>query len=147
MVSGLNINLAKSENFQLGRVYDIESLARILECKIGTLTLVYLGLALGASFKSKVTMRLKSWKTLLHSKGGRLTIIKLSIASIPNYFLSLFTILVSVSKRIEAEFRDFLWNDILDHHHYHLVNWNTICSLIGNGGSGIRNLRFTIGCC
>lgn len=53
MVSGLKINLAKSEMYQIGEEYDIESLAWILGCKNGCLPATYLGLLVGASYKSK----------------------------------------------------------------------------------------------
>lgn len=52
-VFGLNVNLAKSELFQVGEILNLESLAWILGCKIGSLPTSYLGLPLGAQFKSK----------------------------------------------------------------------------------------------
>lgn len=60
----------------------------------------YLGLPLSAKFRDKdvwepVTERVRreliSWKAPLLSKGGRLTLIKSSLVSVSNYFLSLFT--------------------------------------------------------
>lgn len=48
----LKINLEKSELFQVGSVPNIEELAWILGCKIGVLLSSYLGMPLGASFKS-----------------------------------------------------------------------------------------------
>lgn len=52
LVSGLKIHLAKSELFQIGDVPNIESLASILGCKIGSLAASYLGMSLGSNFKS-----------------------------------------------------------------------------------------------
>lgn len=52
-VSSLHINLAKSELFPVGEVSNIENLAWILGCKIGTLPSSYLGLPLRTPFKSK----------------------------------------------------------------------------------------------
>ena len=37
--------------------------------------------------------------------------------------------------------RDFLWTGIGDDCKIHLVNWSKICSLVKNGGLGIRCLR------
>jgi hypothetical protein len=51
-VSGLRINLGKSELVPIGEVEDVESLAHILGCRIGSLPMTYLGMPLGASFKS-----------------------------------------------------------------------------------------------
>lgn len=53
-VTGLKINLAKSKMFGVGDVLDSESLAWILNCKIGFLHSSYLRMPLGAPFKSKV---------------------------------------------------------------------------------------------
>lgn len=78
-VSGLKINLDKSVLFQVGNVGDIESLAWIPGYKIGYLLSSYLGLPLGATYKSKViwdpviektSSRLEAWKVPLLSKGG-----------------------------------------------------------------------------
>ncbi|RVX13202.1 Protease Do-like 1, chloroplastic [Vitis vinifera] len=51
-VPGLKINLEKSELIPVGRVHDIEDLALELGCKVGGLPSCYLGLPLGAPFKS-----------------------------------------------------------------------------------------------
>ena len=50
--SGLKINLEKSELISMGRVHDIEVLALELGYKVGGLPSCYLGLPLGAPFKS-----------------------------------------------------------------------------------------------
>lgn len=118
--------------------------------KIGTLPSSYLGLPLRANFKSKlvwglvveqISSRPDSWKTALLSKGGRLTLLKSTMASIPNYYLSLFTILGVVAYDIESKFQNFLWNDIENHHRYHLVDWKTIYRPLRCGDLGIRSVR------
>lgn len=71
-VSGLKINLGKSELFQVGLVPNLEDLAWILGCKIGVIPSYYLGMPLGASYKAKgvwnpvidrISSRLSSWKS------------------------------------------------------------------------------------
>ncbi|RVW46613.1 Transposon TX1 uncharacterized 149 kDa protein [Vitis vinifera] len=52
--SGLKVNLEKSELIPVGRVNDIEDLTLELGCKVGGLPSSYLGLPLGAPFKSEV---------------------------------------------------------------------------------------------
>jgi len=109
-VSGLRINLRKFELVSIGEGDDMESLAHILGCRIGFLPMTYLGMPLGASFKSlsiwngaieKVERRLASWKKLYLSKGGRVTLIHSTLSSILTYYLSLFPIPVSVAKKLE----------------------------------------------
>jgi hypothetical protein len=53
-ISGLKINLSKSELVPVGQVPNVPEMAGILECQVASLPLKYLGLPLGASFKSKV---------------------------------------------------------------------------------------------
>lgn len=48
--------------------------------------------------------RLDSWKAHLLSKGGRLILLKFTLAFIPYHCLSLFTIPISVAWRIETHF-------------------------------------------
>lgn len=70
-ISGLKINLEKSELILVGRVPIMEELVDILGCKVGSLPSKYLGLPLGATFKL-TTMRdfgKSGWKE--SSKGGR----------------------------------------------------------------------------
>jgi hypothetical protein len=80
-------------------------------------TLTYLGMPLGASFKSKAIWnsivekmehKLAGWKSLYLSKGGRLTLLKSTLSSLPTYYLSLFTIPISVANRIEMIQHNFL---------------------------------------
>ena len=52
-ILGLRINLCKSEMVPVGQVLDLERLADILGCKTAQLPMNYLGLPLGAKFKSK----------------------------------------------------------------------------------------------
>lgn len=53
-ISHLKVNLRKSKLVAVGKVQHQEELANILNCNKSSLPLKYLGLLLGASFKSKV---------------------------------------------------------------------------------------------
>jgi hypothetical protein len=108
--SGLKVNLAKSTLILVGNVEHVDLLACILGSGVATLPVKYLGLPLGPSFKAKhiwdgviekIEHRLASWKRLYLSKGGRVTLIKSTLANLSTYYLSLFPLPVSVAKRIE----------------------------------------------
>jgi hypothetical protein len=122
-----------------------------LGCGIADLPLKYLVFPLGASFKLKevwrdledmMVRRLAHWKRLYLSKGGRVALIKSTLSNLPIYMLSLFLIPADVAKRIEKIQRDFLWGRGLNEEpKLHLVDWDTVCSSIAEGGLGIRNVR------
>jgi hypothetical protein len=132
----------------VGHVDQAERLVDILGCGFATLPVKYLGLPLGASYKSthiwdrveKIEHRLASWKMMYLSKGGRVTLIKSTIANVFTYFLSLFHLLRSVATRLEKIQRDFLWGGLGEESKIHLVRWSKVCSPISNGGLCIRNL-------
>jgi endonuclease/exonuclease/phosphatase family metal-dependent hydrolase len=149
-VSGLKINLSKSEIVPVGDVPHLEELVQLLGCKQSVLPMQYLGLPLGATFKEmaiwnpvleRVEKRLASWKRLYLSKGGKVTLIKSTLSSIPTYFLSLFPIPARVANRLEKLQRDFLWCGMDETPKFHLVNWSQICTPLRAGGLAIRNLR------
>ncbi|RVW16672.1 LINE-1 reverse transcriptase-like [Vitis vinifera] len=143
--SGLRINLAKSEVIPVGEVEDIEMLAVELGCKVGTLPSVYLGLPLGAKHKAtamwdgveaRMRRRLALWKRQYLSKGGRITLIKSTLASMPIYQLSLFRRPKLVVKRLEKLQRDFLWGGGSLERKIHLINWAVVCTHKESGGLG-----------
>uniref|UniRef100_A0A2N9I832 Protein kinase domain-containing protein n=1 Tax=Fagus sylvatica TaxID=28930 RepID=A0A2N9I832_FAGSY len=130
-VTGLKVDLNKSEMVPVGVVDSMPSLANLLCCRIGTLPMLYLGMPLGAPYKGlsvwnsvleKIERRLASWQTLYLSKGGRLTLLKSTLSSLPTYFWSLFTIPASVAREEKLQ-RNFLWNGG-DGVKYHLVRWD-----------------------
>ena len=87
--SGLKINLEKSEFIPIERVENIDDLALDFGCRVGSLPSTYLGLPLGAPFKSvtvcdgvkeRFRRRLAMWKRQYLSKGGKVTLIRSTIA-------------------------------------------------------------------
>ncbi|RVX11694.1 putative ribonuclease H protein [Vitis vinifera] len=135
-VSGLRINLAKSEIIPVGEVEEILEMTVELGCKVGQLPSTYLGLPLGASNKAacvwdgveeRMRWKLALWKRQYISKGGRITLIKSTLASMPFYQLSLFRMLRTVARRLEKLQRDFLWGGGSAERKAHLVNWERVC--------------------
>ena len=115
--SGLKMNLGKSKMVPVGAVPNLVDLADILGCHCASLPMKYLGLPLRAKFKEttiwnpiieKMECRLAGWKRLYLSKGGKITLIKSTLSSLPTYFLSLFPISAGVANQLEKLQRDFL---------------------------------------
>ena len=147
--SGLKINLAKSEILPIGEVEEVDEMAMELGCRVGQLLAVYLGLPLGAPNKAssvwdgveeKVRRRLVLWKRQYISKGGRITLIKTTMSSMPLYQMSLFRMPKTVARRLEKLQRDFLWGGGNLEKKAHLVNWEVVCADKENGGLGLRKL-------
>ena len=79
VVTGLKVNVHKSEMVPIGEVVDVHALAEILGRRVGTLPMSYLGMPLGASHNSpsiwnpileKIERKLAGWKRLYLSKGS-----------------------------------------------------------------------------
>ena len=108
---GLKVNVRKSEIIPVGEVNNLDALTNILQCRVGSLPIKYLGMPLGTSFKTasiwnpileKKEKKLSGWKRLYLSKGGRLMLVKSTLSSLPTYFLSLFTIPKAMATRLES---------------------------------------------
>ena len=78
-ISGLRANFDKSELIPIGRIENVEDLAEELGCKVGRLSSAYLGMSLGAPFKSAAAWngikerfrnRLAMWKWQYISNEG-----------------------------------------------------------------------------
>lgn len=148
--SGLKMNLQKSKMIAVGRVDNVAGLTELFDCQVANLPVKYLGLPLGARFKSKavwepvverVQKRLASWKGKFLSKGGKLVLMKSVISSMPLYFLSLVQAPTSIIQWLEKIRRDFLWEDFEGSPKFHLMNWNQVCKPLDKGGLGVRSLK------
>nr|XP_016438177.1 PREDICTED: uncharacterized protein LOC107764153 [Nicotiana tabacum] len=148
-LSGLYINKQKSIIYPVNHVSNIEELAGIIGCSIGSLPTTYLGLPLGSKFKSydiwngvveNFEKRLTSWQQQYLSMGGRLTLISSVLDNIPTYFMSLFSIPKKVLKWLDKIKRDFLWEGNNSSHKYHLIKWDKVLQPKCKGGLGVRYL-------
>lgn len=89
----------------------------------------------------KFEKRLASWQLQYLSMGGRLTLIKSVLDSIPTYYMSLFPIPKKVLKQLDKIRRDFLWEGNINTHMFHLTKWDKVTQPKHQGGLGIRDLE------
>lgn len=89
--------MLKSLMYPVNEVLNLEELATILGCSIEAFPTTYLGLPLGATFKTKgiwnevqekFENRLAFWQMQYLSMGGRLTLISSVLDSFPTYIVS-----------------------------------------------------------
>jgi len=101
LVSGLKINFAKSNfgAFGMSEQWRLEA-ANYLNCSLLSFPFTYLGIPIGANPRSqmwdplitKCERKLARWKQSYISFGGRVTLIKSVLTSIPIYFFSSFRV-------------------------------------------------------
>ena len=150
LVSGLQVNFHKSSLMGVN-VEDswLETAASRLLCKKGDLPFIYLGLPIGANIGrlstwapiiTRMEKKLSSWKANLLSIGGRLTLIKSSLSSLPLYYMSLFPIPKSIIERLIRIQRQFLWSGRAEKKAMPLVAWSTVELPKKLGGLAVGNL-------
>lgn len=96
----------------------LKETANTLLCKVGKLPFPYLGLPIGGNYSrleiwdriiKRVSKKLAMLKGKMLSIGGRLTLIKASITSLPLYFMSIFPIPKGIVEKIYKLQLQFLW--------------------------------------
>ncbi|GJT81816.1 putative ribonuclease H-like domain-containing protein, partial [Tanacetum coccineum] len=118
MASGLKINIHKSKLMGVGvSKEEVDFAARYVGCSTFTPPFNYLGITLGNNMAkisswddhiNKLSTRLSKWKSKLLSIGGRFTLIKSVLSSIPLYHMSIFKVLMGVLNNTKAIRRNFL---------------------------------------
>ena len=83
--------------------------------------------------------RLTLWKRKFISKGGRITLIQSTLASMPIYLMSLMRMPRIVRLRLKKIQRDFLWGGGALEKRPLFVKWDVVRSHKMTGGLGIRN--------
>ncbi|KAL2531794.1 Uncharacterized protein Adt_05145 [Abeliophyllum distichum] len=89
----------------------------------------------------KVRSRISGWASRLLSPGGRITLIRSVLSSLPLYLLQILKPPKAVLKKLESIFARFLW-DSKDHtHRLHWKRWKDLCLPTEEGGLGFRRLQ------
>ncbi|GKA29034.1 putative RNA-directed DNA polymerase, partial [Tanacetum coccineum] len=119
LASGLKVNLSKSRIIGVGVPFvEVESLTSSLGCSHGSIPFIYLGLPVGKRMRfcdgwsdiiNRFHDRLSSWKAKTFSTGGRLTLVKSVLGSLPIYYLSLFNAPIKIIKTLESIRSRFFW--------------------------------------
>ncbi|KAL4589627.1 hypothetical protein LXL04_002535 [Taraxacum kok-saghyz] len=150
---GLKVNFSKSRVFGIGAEdQEILRWAAPLGCEIATLPFTYLGVPVGANMNLKkywkpvierVQTKLSSWKAQNLSLGGRLTLTKAVLGSLPSYFFSIFVAPLGVINTLEKIRRHFLWGGggLDGKKKISWVAWDKVVAPKDLGGLGVGSLK------
>ena len=64
------------------------------------------------TFLEKYERRLSTWSSRYTSKGGKLTLIQVTLSNLPTYYIFLLEIPYKVATKIERLFRNYLWKNV-----------------------------------
>ncbi|GKA26171.1 RNA-directed DNA polymerase, eukaryota [Tanacetum coccineum] len=149
LASGLKINLQKSKLMGLGVSLNVvNSAANLMGCSILQLPFNYLGVKVGCNMSyigswddviSKVSSRLSKWKIKSLSIGGRLTLLKSVLTSIPLYHMSIFKVPMGALKKLESIRKNFFNGHDGFARKSSWFNWNKALASKKNGGIGVSS--------
>ncbi|KAJ0917796.1 putative RNA-directed DNA polymerase [Helianthus annuus] len=151
LVSGLKVNLSKCSVYGVG-VNDIgvNLMAHDLGCIKGSFPFKHLGLVVGSNmnlirnWKPVIDVfknRLSIWKAKNLSYGGRITMIKSVLNSLPTYFFSLYKAPSKVLDILERLRRVFFWGGSDDNSYMSWMAWEKVIAPMEYGGLGFGSLR------
>ena len=148
--SGLQVNFHKSSVLGLNVDSSWLNLASSsLQCRIGSFPFIYLGLPIGGNTSrllvwepilDRMRKKLASWKGNLLSVGGRATLIKATLSSLPLYYMSIFPAPMGVIEKIIQIQRDFFWSGSMDKKRLAPAAWCLMELPKSLGGLGFGNL-------
>ena len=121
LVSSLRINFAKSKFGAIGMSHRwIQSVANYLSCRLLSVPFSYLGIPIGVwanprhskswdPIVQRCERKLSKWNQRYISFGGRVSLIKPVLNSIPIFFFSFFRVPKKLAKRLVTLQQWFLW--------------------------------------
>lgn len=89
----------------------------------------------------KLLKKVAGWRGKLLSLAARAMLLKTCLASIPVYLLSFIKFPKWAIKILNTHMGNYLWNDSVENHKYHLANWELVSMTKEQGGLGLSSLR------
>ncbi|KAL9246169.1 hypothetical protein vseg_019738 [Gypsophila vaccaria] len=146
--SGLTASKQKSAVYFGGVQEELRlDILRVSGFTEGTLPFKYLGLPIQttrlrkkdcASLTDKICHRIHMMNPKHISYADRLVMVKAVLTSLHSYWASTFILPKGVLERIEAIYRNFLWDSSADYRRVPLVAWSKVCKPKKEGGLGIK---------
>ncbi|GKA00995.1 RNA-directed DNA polymerase, eukaryota, reverse transcriptase zinc-binding domain protein [Tanacetum coccineum] len=149
-VSGLKINMSKSKIMGFEVDSDrVSHAAAKLGCLLLKTPFVYLGSYVGGDMNrlqswddmvERVRRRLSTWKMKMLSIGGRLTLLKSVLGSMPIFHMSIFKVPSGIIHILESIRGKFFNGHEISSRKPSWVQWKTVLAPKANGGLGISSL-------
>nr|GEX22823.1 RNA-directed DNA polymerase, eukaryota [Tanacetum cinerariifolium] len=154
MASGLKINIIKSMSMGIGTTEEEVNLAaKITGCSTFSSPFKYLGVKVGSSSSrnsfwdeviSKISTRPSKWKAKSLSIGGRFTLIKLILTSLPLYFMSIYKDPMGVLHKLESIRRNFFNGVDNNERKVNMIGWKKILAAKRKNGLGVSSFLLII---
>ncbi|GJY32697.1 RNA-directed DNA polymerase, eukaryota [Tanacetum coccineum] len=148
--SGLRINMCKSKIMGIHVEGDlVKHAASKLGCLILNTPFVYLGTKVGGKMSrvkewnevvDKVVSRLSKWKMKTLSIGGRLTLLKSVLGSIPIFHMSIYRVPSRVLQQLESIRNRFFNGNDLGSKKAIWIKWSNVLADKAKGGLGVSSL-------
>nr|GEX57621.1 RNA-directed DNA polymerase, eukaryota, reverse transcriptase zinc-binding domain protein [Tanacetum cinerariifolium] len=131
------------------RCSDVQMMADMFGCLANNIPFTYLGVKVGANtarinawheVTQKVTSKLSKWKAKTLSVGGRLTLLKSVLGSLPTYYMSLFKVSDGVLNKLEGLRNAFFLGAEIDDRKMTWVRWKKVMAQKQYGGLGVSSL-------
>ncbi|GKC28667.1 RNA-directed DNA polymerase, eukaryota [Tanacetum coccineum] len=150
LASGLRINIHKCSIMGVGGVTNDEVYrgAQMTGCEASKIPFKYLGIMVGSNMNrlhawdrviEKVMARLSKWKAKTLSIGGRFTLTKSVLSSIPLYYFSLFKVPIGVLKRLESCRSNFFRGVESGSRKVSWFSWDSVVASKDVGGLGMSS--------
>ncbi|XP_021985349.1 uncharacterized protein LOC110881378 [Helianthus annuus] len=151
LISWLKISSKKSSVFGIGvGECDIVDMARLLKCSRGRFPFTHLGVPIASNMNlvrswdpvlEKFQKRLSAWKSKCLSYGGRITLLKSILSSLPLYFFSLFRAPIQVINTLRKLRRKVFWGGVEAVDRMSWLAWDKVVAPTKYGGVGLGSLR------
>ncbi|CAN1840218.1 LINE-1 retrotransposable element ORF2 protein [Linum perenne] len=149
--SGLKVNPEKCDLFSAGvPASTLAHMCTFSGFKLGALPVRYLGLPLISSkltlhdcapLINKVTSRIRGWSAKTLSFAGRLQLVNSVLMSLSQFWMSVFSLPLSVIKRIQQLCSSYLWGGDDVSSKKAKVAWTEITYPKREGGLGLRDMK------
>ncbi|GJZ61623.1 RNA-directed DNA polymerase, eukaryota [Tanacetum coccineum] len=148
--SGLRINMSKIKIMSVHVEGEkVKQAASKLGCRTLNAPFVYLGTKVGGTMSrvnewnevvDKVISRLSKWKMKSLSIGGRLTLLKSVLGSIPIFHMSIFRVPLSLLNSLESIRNKFFNGNGLRSKKVTWIKWSSVLAAQAKGGLGVSSL-------